>query len=145
MKRIIHITLLTLALAVLAGCAHKAEVSPESALYKQYAGRQGLSVAQVCGFRLNDTVRVDVVLLQAEGEQEWQQLKEEFKITGNDGMESWLGDTLQPAQRVKWYGTPVLRVVASHSRHTMAFYRLDTECQYDALLDYQLGEMKNNK
>lgn len=112
-------------------------------LYKRYASRQDITVAQVSGFRLNDTVRVDVVLMVADNEGSWQRLKKEFKIKGQEGVESWLGDTKQPAQRVKWSGAPVLRAVASHSRRTLAFYRLDTETQYDALLDYQLENIKN--
>ena len=70
----------------------------QSSLYKSYASRQHLTVAQVSGFMLNESVRVDVVM-----------------------------------------------VVASHERRTVAFYRINTEAQYDALLDYQLNNMKNTK
>ena len=35
--------------------------------------------------------------------------------------------------------------LASHARRTLAFYRLDNERQYDALLDYQLYRMKGDK
>jgi hypothetical protein len=36
-----------------------------------------------------------------------------------------------------------MRVIASLDRHTIGFYRLDTEAQYDALIDYQLEKTKN--
>lgn len=135
MKRILTILLLLLPLAAAA----------QGELYKRYASRPDLTVAQVSGFRLDDTVRVDVVLMVADDEAAWQRLKKEFKINGEDGVESWLGNTAQPAQRMKWNGKPVLRAVASHSRRTIAFYRIDNETQYDALLDYQLNKMKQTK
>lgn len=116
-------------------------------LYKRYASRPELKVAQVSGFKLCDTVRVDVVLLQADNEKVWQQMVKEFNIAGNDGVTSWLGDTKQPANRVKWTGRPILRVVASHKKQTIGLYLLNNETQYDALMDYQLNAMskKNTK
>jgi len=124
-------------------CSRENVKPEESAFYKHYASQPELTVAQVCGFRLCDTVRVDVVMLQAESDEAWQRLKEEFGLEGTEGVESWLGDCEQPSHHVKWNGEPVLRAIASHSRHTMAFYSIDTEAQYDALLDYQLKEIKN--
>ena len=117
----------------------------QSDLYKRYASRQELTVAQVSGFKLNESERVDVVIVVADDEAAWQKLTQELNIKGEDGVVSWLGDIGKPAQRVKWTGAPVLRVVASHTRRTVAFYRLNTEAQYDALLDYQLNNMKQEK
>lgn len=117
----------------------------QSSLYKSYASRQDLTVAQVSGFKLNESERVDVVIVVADNDAAWQQLTKELSIKGEDGVVSWLGDTQKPAMRVKWTGAPVLRVVASHSRRTLAFYRVNTEAQYDALLDYQLNNMKQAK
>lgn len=125
------------------GCSRGPEMPPESALYQHYAARQDLKVAQVNGFELCDTVLVDVVMLQAEDEEAWQQLMVEFNITGDEGTVSWLGETDNPAQRTQWDGTPVMRVIASHSKHTIGFYRLDCEAQYDALIDYQLEKLRN--
>ena len=117
----------------------------QGSLYKQYASRPGLTVAQVDGFKLCDSVRVDVVLLQADDEAAWRRLAVEFGVEGEEGVVSWLADTERPAKRVGWTGRPVLRAVASHARRTLAFYRLDNERQYDALLDYQLYRMKGDK
>lgn len=114
-------------------------------LYKQYASRPGLTVAQVDGFKLNDSVGVDVVMLQAENDEAWQKLIKEFDIRGTETVVSWLGNPQKPAQRMKWTGRPVMRVVASHKRHTIAFYHLENEQQYDALIDYQMqGMMKKD-
>jgi len=141
MKQLILIILLPLAL--LTGCSRQTETPSEGMLYQHYASRQELKVAQLNGFKLCDTVRVDVVMLQADDEQAWQQLAEEFDIRGDEGSVSWLGDPDNPAVRTQWNGNPVMRVIASHDKRTIGFYRLDNEAQYDALIDYQIEKIKN--
>ena len=130
---------------VLSGCDTSDLQPPTSDLYQRYAARQNLKVAQLDGFKLCDSVRVDVVMLQAEDEQAWQRLTEEFDIRGNEGTVSWLGDPDNPSQRTQWTGSSVMRVIASHDKRTIGFYRLDNEAQYDALVDYQIEKMKNRK
>lgn len=139
MKKVLPILL---SLALFAGCARQ-EMPPAGALYHHYAARQDLRVAQVGGFKLCDTVRVDVVMLQAEDEQAWLRLAEEFNVRGEEGTVSWLGETDNPALRTRWTGAPVMRVIASPGKRTIGFYRIDTEAQYDALIDYQLEKTKN--
>lgn len=135
MKRLLIILMMLLPIVAMA----------QSSLYKSYASRQNLTVAQVSGFKLSENERVDVVIVVADNEAAWQKLTVELNIKGSDGMVSWLGNVNKPALRVKWTGAPVLRVVASPARRTIAFYRVNTEAQYDALLDYQLNNMKQEK
>lgn len=137
MRRLTFILLLPL--LALAGCTQKPEEMP---LYKQYASRTDLTVAQVCGFRLNDTVKVDVVIVVADDSTAWQGLKDELDIRTSEGVTSWIGDIEQPAQRVKGGQRPAWRAMAVHDDRTVAFYRVEDEVQYAALLDYQLEKMK---
>ena len=132
MKRFLFILLLLLPLAAMS----------QGELYKRYASRTDLTVAQVSGFKLNENVRVDVVLVVADNDAAWKQLKKELGVKNDNGVESRLGVMAQPSQRTRWTGQTVLRVVVSHSRRNVGFYRLDNEKQYDALLDYQLEKMK---
>lgn len=132
-----------LPLALLAGCTSRTEIPPEGTFYQHYATQQDLKAAQLNGFKLCDTVRVDVVMLQADDEQAWQRLTEEFDIRGDEGTVSWLGELDNPAQRTQWDSAPVMRVIASHDRRTIGFYRLDNEVQYEALIDYQLEKTKH--
>lgn len=129
-----------LPLALMAACTSG---PADGSLYHRYADREGLSVGEVDGFRLNDSVRVDVVMLQAGSQTEWQQLEEEFDIRGEEGSVSWLGEVDNPALRTSWNGEPVMRVIASHEMKTIGFYLIENEAQYDALIDYQLNKMKN--
>ena len=114
-------------------------------LYNKYSSRQDLKVAEIAGFKLNDSVRVDVVMLQAESDKAWQQMRKEFGIKSTEGVESWLGEVDNPVNRTKWGNSPVMRVVASHKRHTIGFYCIDNEEQYDALVDYQINKMVSQK
>ena len=63
MKRILYVFLVMLQLALLAGCHHRSETPAKGVLYQRYAARQDLKVAQLGGFKLCDSVRVDVVML----------------------------------------------------------------------------------
>ena len=119
-------------------CSREVEEMP---LYRQYAARQDLTVAQVKGFQLCDTVKVDVVILVADDTTAWRGLKEEFDIRTSEGVTSWMGDIDHPAQRVKRNVRPAWRAMAVHDERTIAFYLIDSEEQYEALLDYQLSNI----
>ena len=134
MKKLLLILLPLLFLA----CSREIEEAP---LYQKYAERQDLTVAQVSGFHLNDTVKTDVVILVADDSAAWQQLKAEFDIRTSEGVTSWMGDIDQPQQRVKGGVRPAWRAMAVHADRTVAFYRIDSEEQYEALLDYQMNEL----
>lgn len=132
--------LLTILLPLMLFACSREEV--ETPLYQQYAARQDLTVAQVSGFHLNDTVKVDVVILVADDTTAWQRLKEEFNIRTTEGVTSWMGDIDHPGQRVKRSERSAWRAMAVHEDMTIAFYRIDTEVQREALLDYQMEKMK---
>ena len=135
MKRLLHILLL---LTMLPACSREVETAP---LYRQYASRPDLTVAQVAGFQLGDTVRVDVVILVADDSAAWQGLKTEFDIRPSEGVTSWLGDIDNPARRVKRSEVPLWRAMAVHEERTLAFYRVATQAEFDALREYQMEIM----
>ena len=139
MKRLLFILLLSLAFL---SCSHEVEEMP---LYRQYAARQDLTVAQVKGFQLCDTVKTDVVILVADDSAAWQGLKEEFDIRTSEGVTSWMGNIEQPAQRVKRSVRPAWRAMAVHDDRTIAFYRIEDDIQYEALLDYQMNAIENRQ
>lgn len=115
----------------------------EAPLYQKYAERQDLTVAQVSGFHLNDTVKVDVVILVADDSAAWQKLKEELDIRASEGITSWMGAIDEPTRRVKRDVRPAWRAMAVHAERTVAFYRVADSVQYQALLDYQLDKLNN--
>lgn len=136
MKRLLFILLLSLAFL---SCSREVEEVP---LYRQYAARQDLTVAQVKGFQLCNTVKTDVVILVADDSTAWAGLKEEFDIRTSEGVTSWMGDIDKPAKRVKRNVRPAWRAMAVHADRTIAFYCIENEVQYEALMDYQLNKLK---
>lgn len=138
MKRLLLILLPLLLLA----CSHE---DMELPLYQRYALRTDLTVAQVKGYRLSDSVRVDVVILVADDSAAWTGLKEEFDIRTSEGVTSWLGDLEEPARRVKRSAMPLWRALAVHADRTLAFYRIDCDAQRQALMDYQLDHLHLNE
>ncbi len=138
MKRLLFILLLPLAFL---SCSREVEETP---LYQKYAVRSDLTVAQVTGFHLNDTVKTDVVILVADDSVAWQQMKEEFDIRTSEGVTTWMGNTDHPEQRVKRSERPAWRAMAVHDDRTIAFYCIENDIQYEALLDYQMNELTTN-
>ena len=136
MKRLLFILLLPLAFL---SCSREVE---EMSLYRQYAARPDLTVAQVKGFQLCDTVKTDVVILVADDSAAWADLKEEFDIRTSEGVTSWMGNIDEPARRVKRSVRPAWRAMAVHDERTIAFYRIEDSVQYQALLDYQLDKLR---
>lgn len=133
MKRFLLILTLLLPLAA----------SAQSPLYQRYAQRTDLAVAEVSGLRLNDTAKVDVVMLVANNDQAWQRLKQELDIRTSEGVTSWIASAQDPSRRTTWNGRPVCKIIASHARRTVALYLITSEAQYDALLDYQMTHAQN--
>ena len=138
MKRLLHILLPVVCCLLTFACSSEVEETP---LYQKYAVRTNLTVAQVTGFHLNDSVKTDVVILVADDSAAWLQMKEEFDIRTSEGITSWMGNIEQPAQRVKRSVRPAWRAMAVHEERTIAFYRIDTEEQREALMDYQMNEL----
>ena len=138
MKRLLYILLPAVCCLLTFACSREVEEMP---LYQKYAVRNDLTVAQVTGFHLNDSVKTDVVILVADDSAAWQRLKEELDIRTSEGITSWMGDIHEPANRVKRSVRPAWRAMAVHADRTIAFYRIDSEEQYEALLDYQMNEL----
>ncbi len=136
MKRLLYILI---PLMLLVGCNREEATAP---LYQQYAARKNLTVAQVFGFQLCDTVKTDVVILVADDSAAWQGLKEEFDIRTSEGVTSWMGNIDHPEQRVKRDIRPAWRAMAVHEEMTIAFYRIEDDIHYEALLDYQMDKLK---
>ena len=127
-------------LMLLVGCNRE---EATALLYQQYAARKNLTVAQVFGFQLCDTVKTDVVILVADDSAAWQGLKEEFDIRTSEGVTSWMGDIDHPEQRVKRDIRPAWRAMAVHEEMTIAFYHIEDDIHYEALLDYQMDKLKS--
>ncbi|MBO7489539.1 MAG: hypothetical protein J6T88_04595 [Bacteroidales bacterium] len=113
----------------------------QQAIYNRYAQRTELTVAQVTGFKLNDSVKVDVVILVADNDKAWREMCEEFDIRNTKGIATWTGDAIHPEKRCSWSGAPCCKVVASPKKRTICIYQLKNEVDYESLMDYQMDLM----
>lgn len=146
MKRIITILLLLFVLSPAAMQADARSQQPHKSprdLYQRYASRTDLTVAQIDGFKLNDSVKVDVIILVADNDKSWQNLRKEFDIRNDQGVATWTGSAEAPEKRVKWNGSACCKVIASPSRKTVCLYLLQNKEQYESLMDYQMNLMMN--
>lgn len=75
------VCLLAVAVAfVVKRCPRTVPFEQCSELYQRYADREGIDASFIQGYRLNDSVRVDVTLLQATDSAAWGLLTADFKI-----------------------------------------------------------------
>lgn len=128
---------------LLAACSR--EPGTDSQLYDRYRQRTDFTAAWVEGFRLNDTVKVDVLILVADDAEAWTRLKQELDIRTTEGVTSWLGEAGNPAKRTPWTGAPCLKVLVSHAQMTVCLYHLTGKADYDALLEYQMDKITEKR
>lgn len=147
MKRIVSILIpvAVLAVAMLAGCGTKAPESAAALLYERYASRSELMVARIDGMQLNDSVKVDVVILEADSDADWQQLCREFDVRSQSGMVTWIGDPTAPQTSIPYEGGACCKVIASPARRTIGLYLLEDEVQYESLMDYRMALMEQGE
>ena len=152
MKRLLTILLIV----VFAVSASAASAPPQTkphqgrqAVYNRYSAQPDLSVAKIDGFKLNDTVKVDVLILVADNAAAWDKLCQVFDIRSQSSVSTWTGKGDHPETRVKWQGKPSCKVIASPARRTLCMYYIDNETEYESLMDYQMDLMSkkpnNNK
>lgn len=134
-----------LVVATLMGCGTRAAESAAELLYERYASRPELMVARIDGMQIGDSVKVDVVILEAESDAEWQQLCREFDIRSRSGMVTWIGDPATPQTSIPYEGGACCKVIASPARRTIGLYLLEDEVQYENLMDYRMALMEQGE
>lgn len=144
MKRLFFILLIVFfSIPALVDAQTPHRVKAAQMLYDLYDSRTDLTVAKVEGFKLNDSVKVDVVIVVADNANAWKQLCKEFDIRSQKGVTTWTGKLNKPETRIKWDGKSCCKAIASPSKKTVCFYLLNNSLQYESLMDYQMNLMMN--
>ena len=130
-------------------------VPPERAseLYRQYASNPHLTVSYIEDFRVNDTVTVDVTLLEAKDDEGWEELREKinikpipqevYEILGEEAEEDvWVW--LAPKNK---YHLPMDDILlnndvlsVSHKKKQLCIFETVSEKQIDAISKHQFEE-----
>lgn len=156
MKRRWTITLLAIPVAVLVAMLltyrhHTVPLEQCSDLYRRYAADEHLNVAFLQGFRINDTLRLDVTTLQARDSAGWILLKEDFNIPelpelfrrkierGEDKVSVRRAPRNAPNMPIDTtnYNNNVV-VAISRLHQTVSIFHTKTESEQDAVSNNQL-------
>ena len=122
-----------------------------SDLYRRYADDEHLDVAFLRGFRVNDTLRLDVTTLQARDSAGWEQMKQDFNIPelpelfqrkielGEDKISVRRAPRTEPNLPTDTldYDNNVV-VAISRLHHTVSIFHTKTESEQDAVSNNQL-------
>ena len=134
-------------------------VPPERAseLYRQYASNPHVTASFLKDFRVNDTVTVDVTLLEAKDDEGWEELREMtggFPLTdyelkqlrkGIDVVMTWLtdDDTMKPKPNIEPVGN-YFCVMSNLERRILACH-IETEEQYRNIDLHYINQLKTKK
>lgn len=124
-----------------------------SETYLKYAGRENMDVSFVKGYRVNDTVVVDVTLLETKDSATWDSLCLDFSIvplskypmdspartaTDHTFFLRLIKDTVVTQQDTLYKKT---LIIFSHKDMSMCVFHNVSDMQYDAILDKKSREI----
>ena len=127
-----------------------------SELYQRYAGTEGIEASFIRGYRLSDSVRVDVTLLQATDSAAWAQLLVDSLLAGysQEAIEILSNHPKVWLKRVPkgCLGLPPAQgdfendyMAVDMAMQTVAIFHLDNERQIYAINGYYLKAVKQSK
>lgn len=153
---ILAVLLLALAAGWVFCCSSRTVPLEEcSELYRHYAGSEGLEATFVQGYRINDSVRVDVTLLQATDSAAWSCLMD--SLLAGYSQEAIETVSAHSGVWVKWVPKGFLGlapaagafdndfVVADRTEQRVAVFHLDTEAQMSAINQFYLRKIMQSK
>lgn len=126
-----------------------------SDLYKQYANVDGIDATFIKNFKVNDTVFIDVTLLEAKNDSAWLTLQTNLSIPiipeeyhelfeNTDAIDYWLapkGKYIPPMDSVLLNNDAV---AVSRKMHLVSVFHLTNETQADVIFLKKLHELKSN-
>lgn len=121
-----------------------------SVAYQTYASQPGIRAAFIKDYRINDTVRVDVTLLEAQTDSAWTQLTDDFNAQLPPDMPSPPPNTVDfwyaPHDNYSHPMDTILTnndiIAVSHDIRTIAIFHIESEKQIDAILYHQITTNK---
>lgn len=161
MRKFLLSTLLVCLLAVggavlVKRCPRTVPLEECSELYRRYAGAEGLEVSFVQGYRLNDSVRVDVTLLQATDSAAWSILQDSLgyaRLAPEDREYLMKHKGIRMKLIPKGYlDNPMDSVFLNNdlvaidgTNRVIGIFNLTDSNQYNAIIRKNIRDIKNNK
>jgi len=125
-----------------------------SEVYTKYAGTDGLNVVFLKDFKINDSVFVDVTLIEALDSAAWELIERDFRIIPPEEedfhtLETTVSLWLAPHNN---YSSPMDTVnydndviVMSYFKRTIAVFDVDSRNQIGAIFEYNITKTKIKK
>ena len=121
-----------------------------SDVYKRYADMDGVDATFIKDYKVNDTVRVDVTLLEAQTDSAWTQLTDDFNAQLPPDMPPPPPNTVDfwyaPHDNYSHPMDTILTnndiIAVSHDIRTIAIFHIESEKQIDAILYHQITTNK---
>lgn len=126
-----------------------------SELYTKYAGTAGLNAAFVKDYRVNDTVFVDVTLLEATTDSAWEMLQTDFNIpiipeeyrelvAGNNSIDFRLAPKTDPRLPMDSVAENNDAIVVSRNKQTVCVFHISSKKQINDIFYSKLEGIKSN-
>lgn len=123
-----------------------------SDLYKQYANVEGIDATFIKDYKVNDTVFVDVTLLEAIDSVGWDILKTDFKVPPHplelqpliDNGEDLLFTKHIPKYLANTSAFPYDLLVISHLTHTLTVFHINSDIEKHAVFNHNYKEENIN-
>ncbi|MCQ2260551.1 MAG: hypothetical protein MJZ77_04055 [Bacteroidales bacterium] len=117
-----------------------------SELYTRYEHVEGLDVSYIKDFKVNDTVCVDVTMLEAKTDSAWVLLKRDFEVAEltqeyqdmiDNGMDMvFIRLITKSAQEAAGHSYTYNALAISHLLHTLTVFHTMSEAELDAVNQY---------
>jgi len=119
-----------------------------SDLYKQYVAVEGINATYIKDYKVNDTVFVDVTLLEAIDSTGWDILKKDFEVPALppelqqlvDNGEDLVFTKMIPKPKIDTSDFPNDLLAISHMIHTVTVFHINSEIEKYAVLNHNYKE-----
>jgi len=127
-----------------------------SGVYTKYAGTDGLNVVFLKDFQVNDTLFVDVTLLEAKTDSAWVVLQSDFHVpiipeeyrellANSSSVDFWLASKKDPTIRTDTIISHNDLIVMSRQKQTISVCHIENKRQADAIMDKKTNELSKSK
>ena len=134
--------------ALILGWPRTVPFDQRSDLYKQYVAVEGINATYIKDYKVNDTVFVDVTLLEAIDSTGWDILKKDFEVASLppelqqlvDNGEDLVFTKMIPKPKIDTSDFPNDLLAISHMIHTVTVFHINSEIEKYAVLNHNYKE-----
>lgn len=127
-----------------------------SDVYKRYAKMDGVDASFIKDYKVNDTVRVDVTLLEAQTDSAWTILQTDFNVpiipeeyrelvASSNSVDFWLASKDNPKDRKDTIISHNDIIVMSRQMQTICICHIENKHQANAIMNRETHDLKTSK